>query len=62
MAQQAFGGAHTAKKLDKLEAYLRAYLNVFEESELGAYDLLRCVRRYRQSTDSSWGSLFTARR
>ena len=30
MAQEAFGGAHTAKKLAKLEAYLKAYLDVFK--------------------------------
>src|SRR5262245_6957894 len=30
MSQQVFGGAHTIKKLAKLEAYLKAYLNVFK--------------------------------
>jgi three-Cys-motif partner protein len=30
MAQKAFGGAHTKDKLDKLEAYLNAYLDVFK--------------------------------
>lgn len=31
MSQQAFGGAHTREKLDKLEAYLKSYLNVFKK-------------------------------
>jgi three-Cys-motif partner protein len=30
MAQKPFAGAHTAKKLDKLEDYLKAYLKVFK--------------------------------
>jgi three-Cys-motif partner protein len=30
MAQRAFGGAHSREKLDKLEAYLKAYLDVFK--------------------------------
>ena len=30
MPQKAFGGAHTNDKLDKLEAYLKAYLDVFK--------------------------------
>ena len=30
MTQQAFGGAHTEEKLNKLEDYLKAYLNVFK--------------------------------
>ena len=31
MPQQTFGGTHTKDKLDKLEAYLQAYLNVFKK-------------------------------
>ena len=30
MAQKAFGGAHTKEKLDRLEEYLRRYLDVFK--------------------------------
>jgi three-Cys-motif partner protein len=30
MAQQAFGGPHTAKKLERLEKYLRAFLTAFQ--------------------------------
>jgi three-Cys-motif partner protein len=30
MPQRAFGGAHTKEKLDRLEAYLKAYLSVFK--------------------------------
>ena len=33
MAQQPFGGAHTRKKLDKLEDYLKPYLNVFKNKD-----------------------------
>jgi three-Cys-motif partner protein len=33
MAQKAFGGAHTREKLDKLEAYLAAYLDVFKNQK-----------------------------
>lgn len=34
MAQDAFGGAHTFEKLDKLEAYLDAYTKVFKNQNL----------------------------
>jgi len=34
MAQDAFGGAHTVEKLDKLEAYLDAYTKVFKNQNL----------------------------
>jgi three-Cys-motif partner protein len=30
MPQKAFGGAHTTDKLDRLESYLKAYLDVFK--------------------------------
>lgn len=30
MAQDAFAGPHTVEKLNKVEDYLRAYLNVFK--------------------------------
>lgn len=33
MAQKPFAGAHTAAKLNKLEAYLKAYLNVFKNAQ-----------------------------
>ena len=31
MAQKSFGGSHTVKKLDRLEAYLRAFLTAFKK-------------------------------
>ena len=34
MTQNAFAGAHTVEKLDKLEKYLVAYSNVFKHQEL----------------------------
>lgn len=34
MPQDAFAGPHTVKKLDKLEAYLKAYLNVLKNQTL----------------------------
>jgi three-Cys-motif partner protein len=33
MSQKAFAGAHTADKLDRLEAYLKAYLTVLRKQE-----------------------------
>src|SRR3990172_5861919 len=33
MTQDAFGGPHTVKKLDKLEAYLKGFLNVFKNQD-----------------------------
>ena len=33
MPQKPFAGSHTAKKLDKLEAYLRAYLTVLKKQD-----------------------------
>ena len=61
MAQEAFGGAHTAKKLAKLEAYLKAYLDVFKNQSwvniyfdafagTGKYRPLRVILRCRSTT------------